>query len=95
MARRRYVLKPRAKLMIAVLVVGYFIFTFIQQELKIREQHAQMEHLRQQIQQVEEYNAELERQIEYTKSEEYIEKAARERFGWVKKGEIKFIEKQN
>ena len=95
MARRKYVLKPRAKLVIALVVVGYFIFTFIQQELKMQEQYAQIEALRQQIQQVEEYNAELERQIEYTKSEEYIEKAARERFGWVKKGEIKFIEKQN
>lgn len=95
MARKRYVLKPRVKLFIALLVIGYFIFTFIQQELKIQEQYARMEALRQQIQQVEEYNAELERQIEYTKSDEYIEKAARERFGWVKKGEIKFIEKQN
>lgn len=95
MVRRRYVLKPRAKLMIAVLMIGYFIFTFVHQEIKMREQHVQMEHLRQKIQQVEEYNAELERQIEYTKSEEYVEKAARERFGWVKEGEIKFIEKQN
>jgi len=95
MARKRYALKPRVKLFLALLVMGYFIFTFIQQELKMQEQHARMEYLRQQIQQVEEYNAELERQIEYTKSEEYIEKAARERFGWVKKGEIKFIEKQN
>ena len=54
-----------------------------------------MEQLQQQIEQVEELNADLERQIEYTKSPEYVEKVARERFGWVKKGEIKFIEKKN
>ena len=54
-----------------------------------------MEYLEQQIEQVEELNADLERQIEYTKSKEYIEKVARESFGWVKEGEIKFIEKKN
>ncbi|NLO81689.1 MAG: septum formation initiator family protein [Clostridiales bacterium] len=94
MARRRYVVKTRVKFMIAMLVIGYFLVTYVQQELRIREQHAKMEHLKQQIEQVEELNAELERQIEYTKSEEYIEKVARECFGWVKKGEIKFIEKK-
>jgi cell division protein FtsB len=81
--------------MIALLVAGYFLLTFIQQELRMREQYANMDSLKQQIQQIEEYNAHLKRQIEYTKSEEYIEKVARERFGWVKKGEIKFIEKKN
>ncbi|NLX71191.1 MAG: septum formation initiator family protein [Clostridiales bacterium] len=95
MARRRYVLKTRVKLMIVMLILGYFLVTYVQQELRIREQHAKMEQLQQQIEQVEELNADLERQIEYTKSPEYVEKVARERFGWVKKGEIKFIEKKN
>jgi len=81
--------------MIVMLILGYFLVTYVQQELRIREQHAKMEQLQQQIEQVEELNADLERQIEYTKSPEYVEKVARERFGWVKKGEIKFIEKKN
>jgi len=81
--------------MIAMLVIGYFLLTYVQQELRIRDQYAKMEYLEQQIEQVEELNADLERQIEYTKSKEYIEKVARESFGWVKEGEIKFIEKKN
>ncbi len=32
--------------------------------------------------------------IEYTDTLEFIERAAREYFGWVKEGEIKFIEKE-
>ncbi|MGI6188582.1 MAG: septum formation initiator family protein [Clostridiales bacterium] len=95
MARRKYVLKTRVKFMIAMLVIGYFLLTYVQQELRIRDQYAKMEYLEQQIEQVEELNADLERQIEYTKSKEYIEKVARESFGWVKEGEIKFIEKKN
>ena len=71
------------------------MLTYVQQELRIRDQYAKMEYLEQQIEQVEELNADLERQIEYTKSKEYIEKVARESFGWVKEGEIKFIEKKN
>ena len=95
MARRKYVLKTRVKFMIAMLVIGYFLLTYVQQEWRIRDQYAKMEYLEQQIEQVEELNADLERQIEYTKSKEYIEKVARESFGWVKEGEIKFIEKKN
>jgi cell division protein FtsB len=95
MAKHRYVLKPRAKLIIALVVMGYFVVSIIQQELKIQNQYVEMDSLKQQIQEVEDLNMEMERQIEYTKSEEYVEKVARESFGWVKEGEIKFIEKKN
>lgn len=95
MAKRKYVLKPRAKLVIALLVIGYFLISLIQQELKMQNQYVEMDSLKQHIREAQDLNMELERQIEYAKSEEYVEKVARESFGWVKEGEIKFVEKKN
>ena len=78
----------------ALLFLGYFGITILKQEIKLNEQKAEILHLQEQIAETEEVNAELERLIEYTESEEFIEKVARERLGWVKKGEIIFIEKK-
>jgi len=93
--KKKYVLKPRVKVFILFLIIGYFSVVFFKQELKIREQYDRADELRQQIAEVQEKNKELERLIQYTQSDEYIEKVARERLGWVKQGEIKFVEKKN
>jgi len=93
--KKKYVLKPRVKILLLFLIIGYFSVIFIKQEFKIREQYDEANALRQQIMEVREKNQELERLIQYTQSDEYIEKVARERLGWVKDGEIKFVEKKN
>lgn len=93
--RKKYVLKPRVKIFLLFLIIGYFSVVFIKQEFKIREQYNEANALKQQIMEVREKNQELERLIQYTQSDEYIEKVARERLGWVKDGEIKFVEKKN
>ena len=51
--------------------------------------------LQDEIPEVQHENELLTRQIEQTKSREYIEKIARERLGWVKEGETIFIEKND
>ncbi len=94
MKKKRYTLKPRTKILLALLFLGYFGITMFKQEIKLNEQKAEIQHLNDKIAETEEVNAELERLIEYTESEEFIEKVARERLGWVKKGEIIFIEKK-
>lgn len=58
------------------------------------EQRERIHALKEQIAHTEDTNADLEHMIHYTDSDEYIEKVARERLGWVKKGEIIFIEKK-
>jgi len=95
MKKKRYTLRPRTKIFLVLLFLGYFGITMLKQEIKLNEQRAEIQHLKEQIAETEEVNAELERLIEYTESEEFIEKVARERLGWVKKGEIIFIEKKN
>lgn len=94
MKRKRYVLKPRTKIFLALLFLGYFGITMFKQELKMDDQTSKIEQLKGEISQTEETNADLERLLQYTQSEEYMEKMARERLGWVKKGEIIFIEKK-
>lgn len=94
MKKKRYTLRLRTKIFLALLFLGYFGITMLKQEIKLNEQKEEIQHLKEQIAETEEVNAELERLIEYTESEEFIEKVARERLGWVKKGEIIFIEKK-
>ena len=94
MKKKRYVVKPRLKIFLALLALGYFGLSLLKQEIKINQQNERIHDLREQIVQAEDTTAELERLIQYTESEEYIEKVARERLGWVKKGEIIFIEKK-
>ena len=94
MKKKRYTLRLRTKIFLVLLFLGYFGITMLKQEIKLNEQRAEIQHLKEQIAETEEVNAELERLIEYTESEEFIEKVARERLGWVKKGEIIFIEKK-
>ena len=61
----------------------------------MRTQQGTLTQLQQAISQVQHENEVLTRQIEHTKSEEYIEQAARDRLGWVKEGETIFIEKND
>lgn len=95
MKKKKYVLKPRIKIFLILVVLGYFGYTMLKQEIKMGDQNEKIQDLKNQIIQAEEMNADLDRLIQHTESEEYIEKVARERLGWVKKGEIIFIEKKN
>lgn len=94
MRRKRYTLKPRIKIFLVLLFLSYFGITMLKQGVKMNEQDEKIAHLKEQIAQVQDTNADLEKLIQYTESEEYVEKVARERLGWVKKGEIIFIEKK-
>lgn len=95
MTRKTYVLKFRTKLLLVVLFLGYFLTILIRQEFEVRGQQDRIAGLQQEISQVQHDNEVLSRQIDHTRSDEYIEQAARDRLGWVKDGETIFIEKNN
>lgn len=90
MKRKRYVLKPRLKIFFILLFLGYFAITTFNQNIKMKEQDKRILSLNAEIEHTQSGNQDLERLIQYTESDEYIEKVARERLGWVKKGEIIF-----
>lgn len=95
MKKKRYVLKPRVKVFFALLFLAYIGITMVNQGSKMNEQKVKIASLKKEIEHIEDGNRELEKLIQYTESEEYIEKVARERLGWVKKGEIIFKTNKN
>lgn len=94
MARRRYVPKFRTKLMIVLLFLGYFLVLGFHQQWDMTQQQQRMVYLQQQIEQAQEENADLTQRIQAANSDAFIEQTARERLGWVKEGEIIFIEQR-
>ncbi len=94
MKKSKPVMKKRLKVAIVLILFGYFSFILIEQEISLSRQRLEIERLTREIEAVEKQNTEIERMIEYTDTLEFIERAAREYFGWVKEGEIKFIEKE-
>ena len=69
MKKKRYVVKPRLKIFLALLALGYFGLSLLKQEIKINQQNERIHDLREQIVQAEDTTAELERLIQYTESE--------------------------
>ena len=94
MKKSKIVMKKRLKVALVLFLLGYFGFILLEQELRLYEQRVEIEQLVTEIEAVEKQNAEIERMIEFTDTLEFIERSARELFGWVKEGEIKFIEKE-
>jgi cell division protein FtsB len=93
MTRKVYVLKFRTKFFLVVLFLGYCLSIIIRQGFAMHSQQERMDNLQEEIGQMQHDNEVLNRQIEHTKSDEYIEQAARDKLGWVKEGETIFIEK--
>ena len=61
----------------------------------MKEQLGKIAHLEDEVEATDEMNVELQRLIDNAHSDEHIERIARERLGWIKEGEIIFIEKKN
>lgn len=91
--KRVYFVKFRTKLILLLLILGYFLSVMIQQEMDLNDQLLKIDSLEQQISDVRHNNEAIRREIEHTRSKEYIEQTARDRLGWVKDGETIFIEK--
>lgn len=73
---------------IAILVlISVFCISFIRQELAVRNIKKNMQVQQQELDKVKEKNETLKDEVSQSKSEQYIEKMARERLGMVKPGE--------
>ena len=88
-------IKTRFFVILFLVVMLYAGYLFVKQQLKMGELNAQAAEIQQQIEQVDDANEQLERDIEYAQTDEYIESQARDKLGWVKEDEIKFIEKDS
>lgn len=72
----------------------YFGYSLITQQQLIYQQQTQRKDLQTQLSHLQAANESLERQIENTATDGYIEGVAREKLGWVKPGEILFVEEK-
>jgi cell division protein FtsB len=81
-------------LLAGLLLAGYMAYLFMGQAMILRDLNAEKASL--QVQQAEwvKKNESLQQDIEFSKTESFIERMAREILGWVKHGEIKIAEKE-
>ncbi len=97
-ARRRIVYRKKAQnrfslilaAAVAAIVLGLIVPRGWKLRTQLQEYTAQKEALEAQISSEEKRAEELEEYAKYTKTDEYVEKVAREKLGLVKKGEILF-----
>lgn len=95
MKKKHYKMKPRMKALLMLIFLSYFFIIIYRQEIKMKEQLGKIAHLEDEVEATDEMNVELQRLIDNAHSDEHIERIARERLGWIKEGEIIFIEKKN
>lgn len=81
------------KPIVVCLIAVYVMVTLVQQQIQMGEQKKTMAGINAQIEEAQMENERIERTIDSTSSDEYIEQAARQQLGWVKDGEIVFLPK--
>lgn len=84
-----------ACLCVCALVLGYFFVTFFQQQGKMDSIGAQNAELEAKLEELRLRQAALESDLENAEGDAYIERLAREELGFVKDGEIKFVQEDN
>ncbi len=89
-SRKRYV-KPRFWLMLMMVLACVFCCVFASQGQFMAQQAAQIEQLEALKDTALAENANLERKIDFAKTDEYIERVAREELGLLKPGEVRFV----
>ena len=91
-------LSPKARriilLSIFAVVCLYSLNLIVRQQQQLQLQEQSFAQLNEQLAQLEATNAQLQRTLEFTASEAYLEQLAREQLGYVKDGEILFVEEE-
>jgi len=82
--------KINFRFLIIVGVVAYAVFALINQQIILSGQSAEKSKLEESEQELSDEKEFLERELDYIGTKEYIEQAAREKLGWIKKDEIIF-----
>lgn len=83
--------KIKVKAIVLFLLMGYICYVFINQQVTMYKIKNQINTLTAEKQKVMEKNQKLQDEIKLSKTDEYIEKLARERLGLIKQGETPVI----
>lgn len=90
MSRRRHFVKPKFILILSALLAAAFCFVLNSQENKLRDIKAEQRQLEDQLNGLKVEEERVERMIEYSKTDEYLIRYAREKLGLVMPGDILF-----
>ena len=89
-------LQLKLPLLVMLLVIVYMAFSLVGEMKKLEAMRQNVEQIEQQMEQLQDKNAELHKTLDMLQSNDYVEQAARESLGLVKPGEslIVPVEKQ-
>ena len=90
MSRNTRTIKPRFWLLVIFVLTATFSAVYVSQQRYIAQQKELVASLKAEQQAVAEENAILQRKIDFTYTDEFIEREARSRLGLVKEDEILF-----
>lgn len=79
-------------MLVGGLVIIYFVYTLITQQIAINKKNQELENLQTQIAEANEESDKLKTEIENLSDPEYIEKIAREKLGLVRPNERVFVD---
>ena len=82
----------RFKLIVLLACAVYAGFVFINQSTVLGQLNQEKSDLKKQYEEQKAQYAELQNEAQYVGSDAYVEKTAREKLGWVKEGETKFVQ---
>ncbi|MEG1813892.1 MAG: septum formation initiator family protein [Clostridia bacterium] len=85
------IIKPRIWIFMMSMLVLVFGCVYISQGQFIERQDLRIDQLEMERAQRQDANAQLERQLEFTKTQTYVERIAHEELGLLKEGEIRFV----
>jgi cell division protein FtsB len=88
---RKKTVKPRFWLLMTAALLVVFGCVFLSQAQFLSSQAQQIEALEAEKAQALSENAALERKIAFTKTDEYVERVARDQLGLLKKNEVRFV----
>lgn len=89
--RRRVNIKRLILVFVLIYGVVMAVSIIIRQQSMMAKQAEDAVLLEQQIEQIQRTNSELERKIQFTETDAYIERIARDQLGYIKEGEIKIV----
>jgi cell division protein FtsB len=90
MNKRKGLFRPGVIMFIGVFI--FFVFMFADQQKLLNARNMELERLENKISEETMLNEKLKEDIELLGSDEYIEKIAREKLGYIKEGEKIFID---
>lgn len=85
---------PRIIALIIVCLIAYGGFLFFRCWNQLTSLQGQKDALADELGELQDENDQLKREIDFSKTPDFIERMAREILGWVKPGEIKFVEEE-